>query len=70
MPGSMKRKLESRLHMSLVELQELVIDREAWCVAKRPGVLQPWGCKESDMTERLHFHSAYKLNKQGDNMQP
>ena len=31
----------------------------------------PWGRKESDMTERLHFHfySAYKLNKQGDNIQ-
>ena len=46
----------------------------------------PWGPKESETTERLHFHhifgtassnpafldmySAYKLNKQGDNMQP
>ena len=31
----------------------------------------PWGCKESDRTERLyfHFHSAYTLNKQGDNIQ-
>ena len=31
----------------------------------------PPGRKESDMTERLHFHfySAYKLNKQGDNIQ-
>ena len=27
-----------------------------------------WGCKESDMTEQLN--SAYKLNKQGDNIQP
>ena len=27
------------------------------------------GCKESDMTERLHFHSVYKINKQGDNIQ-
>ena len=28
----------------------------------------PWGHKESDMTERLHFHfhSAIKLNKKGD----
>ena len=30
----------------------------------------PWGRKESDMTERLHFHSAYKLNNQGNNIQP
>ena len=30
----------------------------------------PWGRKESGMTEQLHFHSAYKLNKQGDNIQP
>ena len=32
----------------------------------------PRGRKESDMTERLHFHFhfAYKLNKQGDNIQP
>ena len=31
-----------------------------------------WGRKESDMTEQLHFHfhSAYNLNKQGDNIQP
>ena len=72
-----------------------------------PGRYSPWGCKESDMTEPLHFHfsvikvvssaylrllvflpailipacasfipafhmmySAYKLNKQGDNIQP
>ena len=33
----------------------------------------PWGHKELDTTEQLHFtslHSAYKLNKQGDNIQP
>ena len=28
-----------------------------------------WGSKESDMTERLHFHPACKLNEQGDNIQ-
>ena len=33
------------MDMSLGILQELVIDREAWC---------PRGCKESDMTEPLN----------------
>ena len=35
--------------MSLGNLQELVMDREAWCVA-----CSPWGCKESDMIEQLN----------------
>ena len=35
--------------MSLSKLQELVKDRETWRAACRP-----WGCKESDMTERLN----------------
>ena len=30
------------MDMSLSELRDLVMDREAWC---------PLGCKESDMTE-------------------
>ena len=32
----------------------------------------PWGHRKLDTTEQLHFHfhSAYKLNKQGDNIQP
>ena len=39
--------------MSLSKLRELVMDREAWCPAGRPPC-SPWGCKESDRTERLN----------------
>ena len=33
--------------MSVSKFQELVMAREAWCCS-------PWGCKESDTTERLN----------------
>jgi len=39
------------IDVSLSELRELVMDREAWCAASR--MPDSWGRKESDMTERL-----------------
>ena len=28
----------------------------------------PWGCKESDTTERLHFHFEFSVEKEGNQM--
>ena len=36
------------MDVSLSELREMVMDREAW------RAKSSWGCKESDMTERLN----------------
>ena len=40
------------IDMSLSKLQELVMDREAWCDGQGSlACCSPWGCIESDTTE-------------------
>ena len=40
----------------------------AWKIpwAEEPGGLQPWGLKESDMTEQLHFHFSLSCIGEGN----
>ena len=57
------RQLDGISHsmdMSLSKLWEIVKDR-------KPGMLySPWGCKESDTTERLHFHFSLSCIGEGN----
>ena len=58
---------------SLTQWTWVWVNSGSWWWAGRPGVLRFMGSQESDMTERLNWtelNSAYKLNEQGDNIQP
>ena len=47
--------ITNSMEMSLSKLQELVMDREAWCDGQGGVVCcSPWGRKESDVTEQLN----------------
>ena len=70
------------MDVSLSERWELVIDREAlWRRQYHPTPVllpgkshgwrslvgcSPWGCKESDTTERLHFHFSLSCTGEGN----
>ena len=40
----------------------------AWKIpwTEEPGGLYPWGCKESDTTEQLHFHFSLSCIREGN----
>ena len=51
------------MDVSLSELQELVIDREAW----RAAIRNSWGHKESNTTERVNWtDTAYSVCFSGE----
>ena len=43
----------------------------AWKIHERRSLVDccPWGCKESDMTERLHFHFSLSCIGEGNPLQ-
>ena len=40
----------------------------AWKIpwVEEPGSYSPWGCEESDTTERLHFHFSLSCIEEGN----
>ena len=41
------------------------VDSRSWWWTGRPGVLQSWGCKELDMTERLNWTDTLESSREG-----
>ena len=53
------------MDVSLSELRDMVMDREAWRAA-----IHAVAKSRTRLSNRTELNSAYKLNKQGDNIQP